>query len=391
MTSVCFVTSTRADYGIQQNLIRLFKNDKEIDTHIIVTGTHLLKKFGNTLDEIKKDGFRISKKINILDYKNSDKPKSIINTTSLAVKKLGNALSQLKPSIVILLGDRYEIFATAIAASFLKIPICHFHGGEITIGVIDEFIRHSITKMSSLHFTANREYQKRVIQLGEHPKSVFCVGGMGIDLISNTKTITRNKLKKILKIDNFRSKIFVITFHPVTLENNTSKIHFNNILNAINTFQDTTFIFTYPGADMYGNIIINLINKFVANSKNAFAFKSLGRRNYFSLLKTANLVIGNSSSGITEVPYFKIPTINVGERQNGRTMAKSIINVPPIKSKIIKAIKFSETNKFQSICKSVKGTYGKPGASKKSFRIIKRNLRNIKVKKNFYDINFKEN
>ena len=388
MRKICFITGSRAEYGLLKNLIKLFKNDKNFKIQLIVTGSHLHKKFGLTYNYIKQDGFNVDKKINILDKKtNSDTPASIVKSTGTALIKFGNTLEKLNPDAIILLGDRYEILAAAIAASFQKIPIFHFHGGETTEGAIDESIRHSITKMSTLHFAANDIYKKRIIQLGENPKNVFNVGGMGVDHIKNFKVLDKLKLEQKLNLQ-FLSKIFLITFHPTTLEKNTAKKHVKILLNSLNTYKQASLIFTYPNADMYSNNIIKEIHNFVKRNKNASVYKSLGQDVYFSILRLADLVIGNSSSGIIEAPYFNTPTINIGDRQKGRVKDNSIIDVKSKEIDIKNAIKKGLSMRFLKKSKKNNYVYGKTGASMKAYKIIKKRIKDIKVSKKFYDIKF---
>jgi len=386
MNKISVVTGTRAEYGLLSNLIKLIDSDKNFKLQLIVTGSHLLKKYGRTLDEIKNDGIAISKKINILN--NSDKENSIIDSTSIALSKIGQALKKFSPKALIILGDRYEILGAAIAANFLRIPIYHFHGGERTEGLIDESIRHAVTKMATLHFVANNIYRKRVIQLGENPSRVFNVGGMGVDIIKKTKKINKKKLAEDLNI-KFNDRIFLITYHPVTLENNSAKLQFTSLLSALSKFKNTTYIFTSPNSDANNNIIIHLIREFTKKNSNSYFFESLGKEKYYSMLRMVDLVIGNSSSGIIEVPYFKIPTINIGDRQNGRLKARSIIDCEPKKKKIIDSINLALTKNFSLICKNKETFYGDGNAGIKSFKIIKKVIDKMKIKKKFYDLNFK--
>lgn len=387
MNRISVVTGTRAEYGLLSNLIKLIDKDKFFKLQLIVTGSHLSKIYGETYKEIKNDGIKISKKINILT--NSDTEYSIIDSTSSALNKIGKTLNQFSPKALIILGDRYEIFGAAIAANLLRIPVYHFHGGERTEGLIDESIRHAVTKMSTLHFVANQVYRKRVIQLGENPKRVFDVGGMGIDIIKKNKNISKKKLEEKLNI-KFKKKIFLVCYHPVTLENNTSSLQFKNLLEVLSRFNDATIIFTSPNSDANNKIIIRLIKNFIKKNSNSFFFESLGKKKYYSILKIANLVIGNSSSGIIEVPYFKIPTINIGDRQNGRMKAKSIIDCEPKKNQIMKAINYALKKNFLYICRNKnENIYGNGGSSKKSYKIIKKNINKIPIKKQFYDLNFK--
>lgn len=386
MNKISVVTGTRAEYGLLSNLIRLINQDKNFKLQLIVTGSHLLKKYGKTYNEIKKDKIVISKKINILS--DSDSENSIIDATSNALSKIGHALKKFSPKALIILGDRYEILGATIAANFLRIPIYHFHGGERTEGLIDESIRHAISKMSTLHFVANSVYRKRVIQLGENPNRVFNVGGMGIDVIKNTKKWSKKKLSKNLNI-KFKNKIFLITYHPVTLENNSAELQLKNLLDALLKFKNVTYIFTSPNSDANNNIIIYLIKEFIKKNSNAYFFESLGKEKYYSMLRIVDLVVGNSSSGIIEVPYFNIPTINIGDRQNGRLKSKSIIDCKPQKKSIIDSINLSLTKKFNNICKKNDNFYGIGGSGKKSFKIIKKLINKVKIKKEFYDLDFR--
>ena len=293
----------------------------------------------------------------------------------------------MKPELVILLGDRYEIFSAAISAYFMRIPIAHFHGGEVTEGAIDESIRHSISKMASLHLVSSLLHKKRLIQLGENKMNIHNVGALGIDVIKNTKLISKELLGRKLKI-KFQKKIIVITFHPVTLENNTSEEQINEIFKSFKNIKNTTYIFTLPNADMYGNIIIKLIETFCKKYKNAFYYKSLGKTNFYSLINISNLFMGNSSSGIIEVPYFKKPIINIGDRQKGRLQSKTIINCKPESKAIIKAIKLSQSAKYISLLNKSSNPYEKKSTTLMSLKFIKEKINKLSVKKKFYDIKF---
>ncbi len=383
---ICFITGSRAEYGLLKNLIRLFQDDKTKATFLIVTGSHLSKKFGQTVNEIKEDKIKITKKINILQ--NNDSPISILKSTSVAIQKISNELIKIKPDLIIILGDRYEIFASAIAASFLRIPICHFHGGERTEGNIDEFMRHSITKMSSLHFVSNEVYKKRVIQLGEQPKQVFNVGALGVEAIKKVNFLSKKRLEKNLDI-KFKNKIFLVTFHPVTLDNESSVKIFKNILNILDRFKYVTIIFTSPNADMDNRIIMDLIKKYVSLNNNSYFFKSLGQQKYYSLLNIATLVIGNSSSGVIEVPHFKLPSINIGDRQKGRIIPKSVVNCSSSSASILKAINYALSKKHQNICKKKIDLNKKNQTALNSYKVINKKILDLKIKKEFFDIKFK--
>lgn len=385
MKKICFVTGSRADYGLLSHLIKLVEKDRNLKLQVIVTGSHLSKKFGNTMTEIENDKIKIDKKIDILSK--NDNPIDILKNTSSAIEKISLAINQLKPELVILLGDRYEIFSAAISANFMRIPIVHFHGGEVTEGAIDESIRHSISKMSSLHLVSNLLHKKRLIQLGENKMNIHNVGALGIDVIKNTKLVSKEILERKLKI-RFQKKIIVITFHPVTLENNTSEKQINEIFKSFKNIKDTTYVFTVPNADMYGNIIIKLIKIFCKKYKNAFCYKSLGKTNFYSLINISNLFMGNSSSGIIEVPYFKKPIINIGDRQKGRLQSKTIINCKPESKAIIRAIKLSQSKEYNSLLRKSSNPYEKKSTALMSLKFIKEKINKLSVKKKFYDIKF---
>ena len=384
---ICVVTGTRAEYGLLYWPMKEIQEDADLALQIIATGMHLSPEFGLTYRQIEKDGFKIDKKIEML--LSSDTPVGISKSMGLGMIGFSEAYGDLKPDIVVLLGDRFEIFSAAAAAMIARIPIAHLHGGETTEGAFDEAIRHSITKMSHLHFTAAEEYKRRVVQLGEDPARVFNVGGLGIDNIRKLKLMSREEFEDSI---NFKlsSKNLLVTFHPVTLEHATAGDQFQNLLNALDELEDTKFIFTKPNADTEGRLIIKMIDDYVfENSHNAVAFTSLGQLRYLSALKFVDACIGNSSSGLAEAPTFKIGTINMGDRQRGRLMADSVIDCEPEKESILSAIRKLYSKEFQNKLKDVKNLYGAGGAAKK----IKKTLKEVDLsdilKKEFYDTEFK--
>ena len=381
---ICVITGTRAEFGLMYWIMKEIKDDPDCILQIICTGMHLSPEFGLTHNEIIKSGFRISKNVEII--LSSDTSIGISKSIGLGLISFSEALDELKPDICLILGDRYEIFAACSSAMISRVPIAHIHGGEATEGLIDEAIRHSITKMSHLHFVSNKLYKKRVIQLGEQPKNVFNFGTPGLDNIYNLNLLSKNKFEKSINLK--LSKLnFLVTYHPVTLEENTSKKQFNEILKALNHFKNAKIIFTLPNSDTFGRVVIDLINNYVQNNKsNCISFKSLGQLRYLSALKYVSAVIGNSSSGIIEVPSFKIPTINIGDRQKGRLKSDSIIDCKPISDNIIKSIKKSIGKEFISKLKKVKNIYGSGGASKKIKEKLKSVSLNGIIKKNFYDL-----
>ena len=383
---ICVVTGTRAEYGLLYWLMKEIDEDKGLKLQIIATGMHLSPEFGLTYKEIEKD-FKIYKKIEML--LSSDTPIGISKSMGLAQISFAEAYDELKPDIVVVLGDRYEIFSAISAAMIARIPIAHIHGGEATEGVIDEPIRHSITKMSHLHFTATKEYRKRVIQLGENPKRVFNVGGMGIENIKRLNLLSREELEKSIDF-KLNKKNILVTFHPVTLEKSTAKEQFKELLDVIDELTETSIIFTKANSDTDGRIINKMIDEYIAkNSNKAIEFASLGQLDYLSVLQFMDAVVGNSSSGLLEAPTFKIGTINIGDRQKGRIKAKSVIDCEPKKGEIKKAFKKLYSKEFQDMLKKVKNPYGDGMASKKIVNILKNVELTEILKKSFYNIDFR--
>lgn len=378
------LTATRAEYGLLKPIIVKLNKISEFDIRIVVTGAHLSSEFGLTYQEIEKDGFIIDEKIEIL--LSSDSTASISKSMGLAMISFADYFKKLAPDLLIVLGDRYETLAVVTTAMNQRIPIAHLYGGETTEGAIDESIRHAITKLSYLHFTSTEEYRKRVIQLGEHPDRVYNVGGIGIENVLNEKLLTKKQLEDSLGID--LSKPYgVVTFHPVTLENNSSEIQISSLLEVCKEYKDMNFIITKANADAEGRIINQLIDQYEQKNENIYAFTSLGLTKYLSALKYAKLVIGNSSSGLLEAPSFNIPTINIGDRQKGRLQGDSVINCEPNKDSIRSAIEVSFTEQFMNQAKEAVNPYGDGNTSDKVVDIIKEYILNDKInlKKKFYD------
>lgn len=383
MRKICVVTSTRAEYGLLYWLLKEIKADSELELQIIVTGMHLSPEFGLTYKEIEKE-FKIDKKIEILGYSHSKL--DICTEMAKVYEKFAPAFSELKPDILVLLGDRYEIFGVAGVASIMQIPIAHIHGGETTQGAFDEAFRHSITKMSHIHFAATREYANRIIQLGEEPSRVFNVGGPGIENIKKLNLLNKDEFEKSI---NFKlaKKNILITFHPVTLENSSAKKQFSELLKAIDELKDTNFIFTKANSDTDSDIINKMIDEYVSkNSQKAVAFASLGQLRYLSAIKFVDIVLGNSSSGLSEAPSFKKATINIGDRQKGRARASSVIDVSPVKEEILAAIKKAYSKEFEPILKDTTNPYDGGNPSKKMVKILKEIKIDGILKKKFYDI-----
>ena len=387
MKKVCIVTGTRAEYGLLKPLIEKINNDNELELQLIATGMHLSPEFGMTYKNIVDDGFKVNEKIEIL--LSSDSSVGIAKSMGLATISFGEAFERLKPDMIIVLGDRFEIFAVCSAAVVAKIPVAHLHGGETTEGAFDEAFRHSITKMSYLHFTSTDEYKKRVIQLGEDPKRVFNVGAIGVENILKMELMSKEELEKSIgfKLDKSFS---LVTFHPVTLESSTSEEQIKELLDALDSIEDMKFIITKANSDSDGRIINKVIDEYCANNKEkSISFISMGYKRYLSAMKYCEMVIGNSSSGIIEAPSFKKATINIGDRQKGRAQAASVINCNPIKNEIINSINFVRSDEFQKSLGYVNNPYENGETSEKIMLQVKKVLNNpIDIKKAFYNIEF---
>ena len=381
---ICVVTGTRAEYGLLRWLMDGINKSTKLDLQIVATGMHLSPEFGLTYQEIENDGFKIDRKIEMLV--SSDSANGIVKSMGLGMIGFTDALTELKPDLIVVLGDRYEVLAASLAAMFENIPIAHIHGGETTAGAFDEAIRHSITKMSWWHFVAADEYEKRVIQLGENPKRVYNVGGLGVDAISKTKLLSKKELMEKTGI-NFGKKNLLITYHSVTLENKTSQQDFKSLLDVLSEIKDIYLIFTMPNADLDGRIIKKMINDFVFNqSERSISFTSMGSLNYLSTLQYVDGVVGNSSSGLAEAPTFKIGTINIGDRQKGRLKAESVIDCEPTKKSIKLAIDKLYGHKFQKDIHSVQNPYGDGDAIEKIMSILSNKPIPEDMKKDFYDL-----
>lgn len=380
---ICVITSTRADYGLLRWVMQGIKDDSDLTLQIVVTGMHLSPEFGLTYQEIEQGGFQIDRKVEMLT--SSDTSVGIAKSMGLGLIGFADVLHELKPDLMVVLGDRFEIFAAVSAALVARIPVAHLHGGEVTEGAFDESLRHSITKMSHLHFVATEEYRQRVIQLGEQPDHVFLVGGLGVDSIKRTKLLSRSELESALGL-KFAQKNLLITFHPVTLEAATAAEQMTELLAALAELKDTQIIFTLPNADTDGRVLIKMIEQFVAQRSNAHAFTSLGQLRYLSCVAYVDGVVGNSSSGLLEVPSFNKGTVNIGDRQRGRLQAESVINCQPIQKSIAAALEKLYSLDFQTSLKDVNNPYGEGGASEKVVNIIKSYAIDCLTKKAFYDL-----
>lgn len=366
---VCIFTGTRAEYGILYWLISDIAGDKDLTLQILASGTHFSPEFGETYKEIEADGFFINKKIEMLLSTNS--PAGTAKSIGLGIIGFTDALTSLKPDMLIVLGDRFEALAAAQTAMILRIPVFHLHGGEITQGAYDESIRHAITKLSYLHGTSTDEYRKRVIQLGEAPSRVKNVGAMGLDHIKRSKLMTLKELEQSLKF-KLTEKFFIVTYHPVTIGDEDAAKSFKALLKALKDFKEYKILITYPNADDGGRAIIPLIENYVINNASRVkSIPSLGQKRYLSAIKYSSCVIGNSSSGIIEVPSFDVPTVNIGVRQKGRLSAKSVINAKPTSIEIAAAIDYALNKHYKLDGEPITNPYGQGDASSQVINMIK--------------------
>ncbi len=383
---ICFFTGSRSEYGLLRPLIRKVRNENEFQIQIIASGMHLSPEFGLTYREIEQDGFVIDEKVEML--LSSDTGIGVAKSMGVALIGYSDALNRLKPDVLVVLGDRFEALAVSTAAYVLKTPIAHIHGGEKTIGALDDAFRHSITKMSCLHFASTEEYRKRIIQLGEHPRTVFNVGAIGLDNLREIDFLSKEELERELNF-KFGSKNILFTYHPVTLKTERIDAELNEIFSALTDFVISGYkiIITKSNADECGRYINKLIDDFAQkNGMNVLAVTNMGTLRYLSVMKYVDFVMGNSSSGIIEAPSLKVPTINIGERQKGRVKGSSIIDVEPSRDKILEAAKVAE----QMNKATITNPYDNGGASEKIYTVLKNSLENncLDIKKEFFDIDF---
>ena len=387
MKKIVILTATRAEYGLLKPLMIKFLADKYYDTRIAVTGMHLSPEFGLTVREIENDGLPIDKKIEIV--LSSDTPVALSKSMGLAMISFAEYFAELQPDALIVLGDRYETLAVCSTAMNARIPIFHLHGGEATEGLIDEAIRHSITKMSYLHFTSTEPYRYRVIQMGEHPDRVFNVGAIGVENALHLDKMSVSELEESLGLK--LGSIYVVgTFHPVTLEDGQAEIQARNLLAAISHYPDMTYLFTKANSDTNGRIINLLLEEYSQKHSNFHVVSSLGMKRYLSAIQHAKFVIGNSSSGLVEVPSFQVPTINIGDRQRGRICGRTVINCDPNEASIISAIDKAMSDDFQESIRNAINPYGDGDTSGKIINIVKDFFEQDKIdlKKKFYDLTF---
>lgn len=384
--NICIVTAARSEWGVLRPLAELIKADTSYNLLIFATGTHYCSEFGNTYQEILSDGFNIDERIDMQLY--AESPAAISKTIGLTVIGFADAFSRHDIDLLVIMGDRYEMLGVCIAAMNAKIPIAHLAGGDITEGAIDDMVRHSLTKFSYLHFTSCSTSRKRVIQMGENPNRVYDVGELGIDNINNLQLLSLSALSKALDFDLMDSKYSVVTFHPETMSSDSVEMQCRELLDALSAFPDMKFIITKSNADEGSGIINSMMETYAHDNHNVLLVSSLGNLKYLSALKYSAMMIGNSSSGIIECPYFKIPTINIGHRQDGRLQANTIINCNTKTDEIVKAIQFAQSENFKKSIQNVSCPYGDGHASEKVLISLHEWLDTdrIDLKKKFYDI-----
>jgi GDP/UDP-N,N'-diacetylbacillosamine 2-epimerase (hydrolysing) len=384
MKKTAVFTSTRAEYGLLKGLIQEIAKSDELHLQLIVSGTHLSADFGMTINEIKADGFKVDESVEVV--LSHDTPTGICKSMGLAMIGYGEVLMRNSPDILVILGDRYEVFCAAAAAQVCRVPVAHIHGGEATEGVIDEAFRHSITKMSHLHFASCEAYRQRIIQLGEAPDRVFNVGALGVENIRCMSLMERNELAEAIGF-NLEKPYFLVTFHPVTLEKDTSEGQFKSLLASLDAFPEYNVIFTKSNADTDGRVINSLIDEYAEkHPERCLSVASLGALRYLSAMKYATAVIGNSSSGIVEAPSFKIPTVNIGDRQKGRIQVASILNCSPDANAIRQTIGRTLSSAFQESLSGISNPYERPGTCSTIVRLLERaDIFGI-TKKTFHDV-----
>lgn len=381
---ICIFTGTRAEYGLLKPLMSRIAGHQLFNLQLLVTGAHLSREFGYTCSEIEGDGFLIDEKVEML--LSSDSPSAVSKSMGLGLMGFASAFERLEPDLLLILGDRYEALAAACAATMEGIPIAHIHGGEITLGAVDDAFRHAITKMSHIHFTCAEEYRKRVIQLGEIPETVFNTGALGVDSMRTLDFMTKEELSHRLgfSADN---PFFLITFHPETRSRGMAEMQTKALLESLNHFEDRYFIFTSPGADAESGVIKKMISDWVSEKKErARMFSSMGRRFYLSGMKYAEVVIGNSSSGIIETPFFKVPCVNIGKRQEGRIKAQNIIDTGYSADNIKKAVAMAVAKDFRSGLEAMVNPFDKGDTAREIISILENIKWPVNAVKRFYDL-----
>jgi GDP/UDP-N,N'-diacetylbacillosamine 2-epimerase (hydrolysing) len=381
--AICVVSGSRAEYGLLRWVMEGIRQAPDLQLQTVVTGMHLAAQFGSTYREIEADGFHIDRKVDMLLA--SDSAAAVTKSMGLGLIGFADALRELRPALLLVLGDRFEIFAAVAAALIARVPVAHLHGGELTQGAFDEALRHSITKMAHLHFVAAEEYRRRVIQLGERPERVFLVGGLGVDSVRRLQLMERAALEQALDF-KLGARSLLVTFHPATLASAPPARQMAELLAALAQLTDTNLIFTLPNADTAGNTLATMIERFVADHPNARAYASLGQLRYLSCMKHVDGVVGNSSSGLIEAPSLGKPTVNIGERQRGRLKAASVIDCEAQRDSIAAALQRLYAPDFQASLASVHNPYGEGGAAERIVAVLRSEPLEGILQKEFHDL-----
>jgi GDP/UDP-N,N'-diacetylbacillosamine 2-epimerase (hydrolysing) len=381
---ICVVTGSRAEYGLLYWLLRELRADPFFELQLAVTGMHLSPEFGLTWKLIEADGFPIDAKVEIL--LSSDSPAAVSKSMGLAMIGFADAFARLRPELLVVLGDRFEILSAVSAAAVARIPVAHLHGGETTEGAFDEGFRHAVTKMSHLHFASTEQHRGRIIQMGEAPEKAFNVGAIGLDALAGLELLDRERLQRALEFE-FRERNMLVTFHPATLEDATAEAQFRELLLALDAYADAGIIFTKANADTDGRAINRLIDTYAAaHPGRVAAFASLGQLKYLSTFRCADVVLGNSSSGIIEAPSFGVPTVNVGNRQRGRTRAASVIDCAPTADAIGRALDQALSTDFRKEIEGMENPYGNGGTARRIIDVLRRPLAQDILFKRFHDL-----
>ena len=386
MRKICVITGTRAEFGLLSGLMQLIQQSEDTTLQVVATNMHLSERYGNTYREIEEAGFAIDYKGPMLDESGADDSTATIKAMSRALVGFADAYNALQPDLIVVLGDRFEILCAVEVALIKQMPVAHLHGGELTYGAYDDAIRHSITKMSHLHFTSTEEYRKRVIQLGEQPERVFYVGALGVENIKRVPLMSKDEIEHDLQFKITDSTILV-TYHPVTLSGSNPSDDINALFEALDEHPELHVIFTMPNSDTGGHVIAEAIEQYATQHTNRVrAYKSLGMKRYLSVMKYCTAVVGNSSSGILETPSFHIPTLNIGSRQDGRLAATSVYNCGTSKEAISVGLEQILSPGFRAQAAKAMNPYEKEGTAQAIFDVISTYPLEGIIKKEFYNL-----
>ena len=381
---LCVVTATRAEFGLLSGVMELIESDASLELQVVVTGAHLMEEFGHTVDAVRSAGFAVSAEVT--EITSAETNADVAHQVGAGISGFTKALGSLTPDAIVILGDRYEMLAAAVAAFFLDIPIVHLHGGEVTEGAFDDSIRHAITKFSQVHCVAAPEYKRRVVQLGESPETVHVVGGLGVDQIHRTMLLGRDDVETQLEL-SLSNPSFLVTYHPETEGHRSVAEDLGEVVSALESFPEATVVFTMPNADPGHHIVAAMLQDSVHRHQGRWhLFAALGRLRYLSLAQHVDVVLGNSSSGLLEIPSLKKPTVNIGNRQSGRLQALSVINAKPHSVEITQAIGVALSEHFRATLANVVNPYGAPGASKRIVNLLLDTNFGTLPLKSFYDV-----